>query len=105
MFAQTHGIAHPHLNTGILHAEVALGGDINRIQLDGEDLLVVVNDGDFNTSVVRVGAGGVQVLDARTGFVHADIMLLGDNLYVADRTVGDAGLRVLGRGGRGHGAA
>ena len=82
-------------STGILHTEVALGGDINRIQLDGDDLLVVVNDAAFNTSVVRAGAGGVQVLDARTGFVHADILLLGDYLYVADRTVGDAGLRVL----------
>ncbi|RKZ15190.1 hypothetical protein DRQ50_07815, partial [bacterium] len=83
------------ISTGYLHTEAELGGDINRIQRDGEDLLVVINDAAFNTSVRRAGAGGVDVLDALPGFVHSDIMLLGNDLYVADRTIGAAGLRVL----------
>lgn len=75
--------------------ETALGGDVNRIQRDGDELVAIINDAAFHTSVVRTGPGGTQVLDAASGFVHADIWLHGGDLYVADRTPGEAGLRVL----------
>ncbi len=84
-----------HTSLGYEVTESELGGDVNRIRRDGADLIAVVNDASFNTSIRRTGTEGVQVLETLPGFYHGDIWLLGGDLYVADRTVGAAGLRVL----------
>ena len=83
------------LSLGYEVTEAALGGDLNRIQRHGADLLAVVNDAAFNTFVARSGPGGVTVLDTGAGFVHADLWVDGDDLYVLDRTGSASGLRVL----------
>ncbi|MCP4571044.1 MAG: hypothetical protein GY838_01705 [bacterium] len=83
------------LSLGFAVTEAQLGGDLNRIQPHGDAWLAVVNDAAFNTFVARTDAGTVTELDSGTGFVHGDILLAGDDLWVADRTTGAAGLRVL----------
>jgi len=75
--------------------EAELGGDILAMAADGDDWLTLVSDAAFVTSVRRAGSGGVVVLDEGTGYVHADLWLSGGRLYLADRTTGASGLRVL----------
>jgi hypothetical protein len=83
------------LSLGFAVGEAALGGDLNRIQRHGDAFLAVVNDASFNTFVVRAEAGAAQTLVPGTGFVYADLLVAGDELYLLDRTLGAAGLRVF----------
>jgi len=83
------------LSQGFAVTEIELGGDVNRIRSHGDAWLAVVNDVSFNTFVARADGGTVSVLDTGAGFVHADIFVAAGDLYVLDRTVGAAGLRVL----------
>ena len=83
------------LSLGFAVTESALGGDILVMVPDGDCWLTLVSDASFITSVRRVCGGVVDVLDTGNGYVHADLWLSGGQLFVADRTTGAAGLRVL----------
>ncbi len=84
---------------GYLVTESELGGDITGFTGTGAGSVhVLVSDASFLTSVRRVNlvTGQVTVVDQGSGYVHADLAWDGGfQLYVADRTAGDAGLRVL----------
>lgn len=83
------------LSLGYDVTESALGGDILVMVPDGDCWLTLVSDASFITSVRRVCGAGVDVLDTGNDYVHADLWLFGGQLFVADRTTGAAGLRVI----------
>ncbi len=83
------------LSLGYAVSESTLGGDILVLVPDGDCWLTLVSNASFITSVRRVCGGGVSVLATGNGYVHADLWLAGGQLFVADRTVGAAALRVL----------
>jgi len=83
---------------GYVVTEQKLGGDITAFTGTGDDIHVLVSDASFITSLRRFdpATGSVTVLDTGNGYVHADLAWDGDfQLYLADRTVGAAGLRVF----------
>jgi len=83
---------------GYVVTEQELGGDITGFTGTGDDIHVLVSDASFITSLRRFDpdSGSVTVLDTGNGYVHADLAWDGDfQLYLADRTVGAAGLRVF----------
>ena len=83
---------------GYVVTEQELGGDLIGFTGTGDDIHVLVSDASFITSLRRFdsAAGSVTVLDTGNGYVHADLVWDGDfQLYLADRTVGSAGLRVF----------
>ncbi len=83
---------------GYVVTEHELGGDITSFTGTGDDIHVLVSDASFITSLRRFdpAAGSVTILDTGNGYVHADLAWDGDfQLYLADRTVGAAGLRVF----------
>ena len=86
------------VSLGYMVTEQELGGDISAFTSTGDDLHVLISDASFITSLRRFdpASGSVTVLDTGNGFVHADLAWDGDfQLYLADRTVGAAGLRVF----------
>jgi hypothetical protein len=86
------------MSLGYLVTEQELGGDILAFTSTGEDIHVLISDASFITSLRRfdTATGLVTVLDTGNGYVHADLAWDGDfQLFLADRTVGAAGLRVF----------
>lgn len=86
-------------SVGFLVDETQLGGDIVSFASTGSGSVhVIVSDDAFRTSLVRADlpGGGVQVLDQGNGYVHTDLAWDGGALvFVTDRTVAAAGLRVF----------
>ncbi len=84
---------------GYLLTEQELGGDVINFVFSGpQSLHVLLSSSSFATSIVHVdlGGGGTTLVDASSGYTHADLAWDGDfQLYVADRTVGAAGIRVF----------
>jgi len=83
---------------GYVVTEQDLGGDIMAFASTGDDIHVLISDASFITSLLRFNSvtGLVTVLDTGNGYVHADLAWDGDFLlFLADRTVGAAGLRVF----------
>jgi len=79
--------------------EQELGGDVLGIAtaLDGWRFAIISNP-SFETAVVRYApaTGDVAMVDQATGYVHADLAFDGTFMvYVADRTLGNHGLRVF----------
>jgi hypothetical protein len=86
------------VSLGFVVTEQELGGDISAFTNTGDDLHILISDASFITSLRRFdpASGAVTVLDTGSGYVHADLAWDGDfQLYLADRTVGAAGLRVF----------
>jgi DNA-binding beta-propeller fold protein YncE len=79
---------------GLEIGEAALGGDIVDLAVDGERRFAVISDSSFTTAVVSYG-GGVTTVHQGAGYDHADIAVGGGLLYVADRRLGAAGIRVF----------
>lgn len=85
---------------GFIVTEAALGGDLLDFATTGPSRgFAVVSDAAFITSVRRYDpstGGDVAVVLSGNGFVHAGLAHDGFGLlYVADRTLGAAGLRVF----------
>jgi hypothetical protein len=83
---------------GYVVTEGELGGDITAFAGTGDEVHVLVSDASFITSLRRFDPadGSVTVLDTGNGYVHADLAWDGGfQLFLADRTVGAAGLRVF----------
>ena len=79
---------------GLEMGEAALGGDIVDLAAHGQRRFAVISDSSFTTRVVAFG-GGVTTVHQGAGYDHADIAVGGDLLYVADRRLGAAGIRVF----------
>ncbi len=80
--------------------EATLGGDIiDYTNVSSSMAYTIVSDVSFQTSVVSYNpltGGEVEVVDAANTYVHVDLAHDGVNLlYIADRTLGNAGLRVF----------
>ncbi len=86
--------------TGLQVNESQLGGDLLDFVVVGPDLgYAVVSDSSFRTSLVSFdprNGSGVQTVIASTGYDLVDVEFDGvDQLYLCDRAVGGAGVRVL----------
>ncbi len=58
----------------------------------------LITDADYFTSIVKFDLGSMNVEpihNPQTGFIHSDILLDGDYLFVADRTMEKPGIRVF----------
>lgn len=80
--------------------ESELGGDIvDFVVIGPATAYAIVSDASFQTAVVAyvpLGGGDVQVVAAATTYAFVDLAYDGQqHLYLADRTVGGAGLRVF----------
>ena len=83
---------------GYLATEQELGGDIITFTSTGDDLHVLVSNLDGITSLRRFDPADrtVSVLATAVGYYYSDLAWDGDfQLYLADRTLGAAGLRVF----------
>ena len=84
---------------GFLVSEQELGGDVvGAVSSGATSLHVLVSDASFYTSLRRVDltTGQVTLLDQGNDYVHADVAWDGGfQVFVADRTLGTAGLRVF----------
>jgi hypothetical protein len=86
------------VSLGYLVTEATVGGDILAFVTTGSAVHLLVSDGSFTTSLRRWKAqtGQVAVLLTGNGYVYADLAWDGGvQLYLADRTVNQAGLRVF----------
>jgi hypothetical protein len=86
------------VSLGFQVTEEELGGDILAFVSSGQDLFILVSDASFITSLrsYDLSTDSLSVLDTGNGYVHSDLTWDGDfQLYLADRTVGAAGLRVF----------
>lgn len=83
---------------GFVATETELGGDLITFTSTGEDIHLLVSDVGGITSLRRFDPadGSVSVLATATGFYYSDLAWDGDfQLYLTDRTLGAAGLRVF----------
>jgi len=84
---------------GLEVSEGTLGGDVLDLDLGPDGFRhVILSDATFATRVVRytISSGGTVIFDQAAGYDHADIAFDGDfQLFVADRTLGAAGVRVF----------
>jgi len=87
------------LSEGYLVTEEELGGDVvNFVTAGTSQLFVLISNTSFVTSIVSVDLnnGGVASIVTSSGYDLADLAWDGDfQLYVADRVVGAAGIRVF----------
>jgi hypothetical protein len=77
--------------------ESALGGDIVDLAVTGSTRHVIVADSSWVTHLVRyTPQGGLHTIASGTGYDFVDLAFDGDvQLFVADRRVGAAGVRVF----------
>ncbi len=80
--------------------ESALGGDVLDFStVNGSRAFVIVSDASFFTSVRSYDpstGGDVTVVASASAYVHVDVVFDGESqLYLADRTLGNDGLRVF----------
>ncbi|MFT5233743.1 MAG: hypothetical protein ACI9UK_000693 [Candidatus Krumholzibacteriia bacterium] len=79
--------------------EAVLGGDINAVVTTAlGEIHTLISDGSFNTSLRKYNyaSESLSVLLTGNGFVHAALAYDGDfQVFLADRTVGAAGMRVF----------
>jgi len=89
---------------GILLTEQQLGGQLGGAfgsfsMVDADEGYAIIMAEDWsNTAVVRFDLSRGTVLSVHeqsAGFVHADLMVSGDMLYVCDRTLRSPGIRVF----------
>lgn len=83
---------------GFIAGESQLGGDLIGVQpTRGSAVFVLVSDSSFNTLVRRLdlNTGGVSTVATAGGYYYFDLAWDGDfQIYLADRTLGQSGLRV-----------
>jgi len=76
--------------------ETSLGGDLNALVMTSPSSgFAVVNDASFNTSLVKFSAGAVTTLYNPGGFSLAGIALTGSELWIADQTFSNPGVRIF----------
>lgn len=87
-----------NLSEGFLMTEDELGGDILNFVISGSGLHALTSSASFVTRISRANPadGSVTPIVTSSGYDLADLAWDGDfQLYVADRQVGDAGIRVF----------
>ncbi len=83
---------------GFLITEEELGGDVVNFVVADDQLFVLISNTSFVTSIVSVNlnTNAVNTVVSSTGYDLADLAWDGDfQLYVADRALGSAGIRVF----------
>lgn len=88
---------------GIIMTKEDMGGTMvgmgNALQMvSADEGFVLITDYDFQTSLIAIDLENKRtepVHDPMSGFVHSDILIDGDYLFVADRTMERPGIRVF----------
>jgi len=86
------------ISAGIIVSEDDLGGDLTRLTKGEAGLYAIVADAGFNTGLKFINEtdGGTTLIAQGSGFVFSDMAVLPGNLvFLADRTVGNSGVRVF----------